>query len=112
MPGPIAAPGSICPLRGKDVSKVCHVCAWHVLLEGIHPQTGERLNRWMCAVTAQVLTSIDAGRAAAETGATVQAMRNDQHHERRAQTRLLLSRPSIPAESISTPLLTNGAADD
>lgn len=108
MPGPIAAPGSICPLRGKDVSKVCHVCAWYVLLEGIHPQTGERLNRWMCAVTAQVLTSIDAGRAAAETGATVQELRNDHLHERKAQTKLLLSRP-LPA---APALLTNGAADD
>lgn len=95
---PVAAPGLRCPMFRKDVSKVCHTCAWFTQIEGIHPHTGDRMDKWMCAMSAQVLVTIDAGRQAAASAETTQELRNDLHRERQAQTRLLLSRSLVQTE--------------
>ena len=82
-----------CPLERCDVSRVCHKCAWFTHVEGIHPQTGERVDKWMCAQVMQVLATLEAAKAATAGGAVTQELRNDMHRERQAQTRLLFSRP-------------------
>lgn len=92
---PIADRGLMCPLFRKDVSKVCHTCAWYTRIAGMHPQTGDHMEKWMCAQTAVVLTTIDAGRAAAEGSATTQELRNDLQRERVGQARLLASRAIV-----------------
>lgn len=88
---PIAAPGTRCPLWRKDVSKVCHTCEWYSRIQGMHPQTGEQLDKWMCAVTAQLLATLDAGKAATVGAATTQELRNDMQRERTQHTRVLAS---------------------
>lgn len=90
---PIAAPGMRCPLERSDVSKVCHKCAWFTHVEGTHPQTGARVDQWMCAQVMQVLVTLEAAKAATAGGAVTQELRNDLHRERSVQTRLLLTRP-------------------
>lgn len=86
---PKAAAGMFCPLWRKDVSKVCHSCAWFSCVSGVHPQTGDRLERWECAVTAQVIATLEAARASHSTADVTQQLRNDQQRERQAHTRLL-----------------------
>jgi hypothetical protein len=87
--GPVAPKGTNCPLYRKDVSKVCHTCEWYTRIQGVHPQTGEHLDKWLCAMKAQVLAVLDVGKAATAGAATTQELRNDMQHERRQQTRLL-----------------------
>jgi hypothetical protein len=36
-----------CPLAGECME---HGCAWYVLVQGQHPQTGAAVDRWDCAV--------------------------------------------------------------
>ena len=89
---PIATPGMRCPLWRKDVSKVCHTCAWFTRIQGYHPQTGEPLDQWLCAQSAQVLATLDAGKAATAGAATTQELRNDLRLERSRHTRLIASK--------------------
>lgn len=96
--GPVAPKGTTCPLFRKDVSRVCHTCAWYTRIQGIHPQTGEQLDKWMCAITATVLATLDAGKAATVGAATTQELRNDMQRERVQHTRVL-----------ATQLLDNGS---
>lgn len=89
MPGPIAPKGTNCPLWKKDVSKVCHTCEWYEPIFGTHPQTGERIDKWMCAMKALIITTIDAGKQAGATADAVQHLRNDQLAERSTGARVL-----------------------
>jgi hypothetical protein len=86
---PAPAPGQTCPLRRKDVSKVCPSCAWYTRINGTHPATGQPVSEWMCAVEALVLTGIESTRTANVNAATTQELRNDLQRERQAQTRIL-----------------------
>lgn len=92
---PIAVKGEFCPLWRRDVSKVCNTCAWFSHIEGVHPQTGERVDMWKCAISLQVIATLEAAKAATVGGATTQALRNDMHQDRQSQTRLLSSRPQL-----------------
>ncbi len=93
MQRPRAIAGLTCPLWRKDVSKVCHTCAWFSHIEGVNPQTGARVDEWMCAMNMQVLATLEAAKAATAGGAVTQELRNDLQSERKSQTRLLMSRP-------------------
>lgn len=93
---PIAVKGEFCPLWRRDVSKVCHTCAWFSRIEGVHPQTGERVDMWKCAISLQVIATLEAAKAATMGGATTQELRNDLHRDRQSQTRLLASTPMRP----------------
>ncbi len=41
--------GKFCPLIGKDCIQL--QCSWFTQVRGTHPQTGERVDEWGCAVT-------------------------------------------------------------
>lgn len=90
---PIEPKGLYCPLWRKDVSRVCHTCVLFTKIGGVHPQTGEHIDQWLCAYNAAVLVGLDVARAAHVGGAVTQELRNDMHRERQAQTRVLASRP-------------------
>lgn len=77
MAKPIAAKGQTCPLHRKDVSKVCHHCVWYIHLRGMHPQTGEEIDRWDCAIALQPLLMLENSRLQRETGAAVESFRNE-----------------------------------
>jgi hypothetical protein len=93
---PIAVPGLECPLKHKDVSKVCHKCAWYTRITGMNPQTGEHMDKWDCAIAQLVFVGLDTAKATYESGAVTQELRNDMHGERVAQTRLLMRRVVEP----------------
>lgn len=88
---PHCKPGLKCPLMRKDVSKVCHNCAWFSRITGTDPQTGAPVDHWACAMNMTVLATIDAGRASREAAATTQELRNDMQRERQRHTKLLMS---------------------
>ena len=109
MGKPIADKGLNCPLWRKDVSKVCHTCAWYGPITGVHPQTGERVDAWQCAITSTVLAVLETAKCAAEGGAATQELRNDMHVDRQAQTRLLLTQ--IPNNNSNLRLTDDRHAD-
>lgn len=98
-----AAPGLYCPFWRKDVSKVCHTCAMWVPVSGQHPMTGERIDQWMCAITAQFLATVSVARNTNETCASVQEMRSDHQTERATQARLLGLRPAAQPAALPAP---------
>jgi hypothetical protein len=109
---PIEPKGLYCPLWRKDVSKVCHTCALFTKVSGVHPQTGENIDRWMCAYNAAVLAALDTARAAHVGAAVTQELRNDMHRDRQAQTRVLASRPITQPPAAIGQNSTNGLLED
>lgn len=91
----VADKGKICPLFRKDVSKVCHTCAWFVEMIGTNPQTGEPVTRAQCALTAQVMATLEAARGGHAAAATTQELRNDIVRREQHSTRILSQQPAI-----------------
>lgn len=73
---PHANPGMICPLRKKDVSKVCHTCAWWVGQYWTDPKTQEIKHKWNCAQVMAALGNVDVVRSMAGVQAATEALRN------------------------------------
>ena len=64
-----------CPLMGDCVE---HACAWYTHVAGQHPQTGEAIDRWDCAVTLLPMLMIETARHARDTAAQVSAANETQ----------------------------------
>ncbi len=73
---PRAKPGMVCPLHRKDMSKVCHKCPWWTEIQGTHPQTGDRIDSYSCAIAWGPVLLVDAARQSASAGAAVESLRN------------------------------------
>jgi hypothetical protein len=94
---PINRSGMKCPRWRQPVSECCHECELYTQIIGIHPTTGDYIDKWMCATVANVQVTIDAGKQAMVGAATTQALRNDLHVERQEHARLLSSKALPPA---------------
>jgi len=77
MKAPPADKGAICPLHKKDVSKVCHTCAWYTLVRGSNPQTGAEVDDWQCAIAWLPMLTIETAKTARGTQAATESMRNE-----------------------------------
>lgn len=69
-----------CPLGHtceKAVDGHIERCAWYTHLEGMHPQTGDRIDRWECAIAWQPVLTIELAGAVQSGNATMQSMRNN-----------------------------------
>jgi len=42
--------GMICPFHHQSMASVCHLCPLWQLIRGKHPQTGEDIDAWNCAL--------------------------------------------------------------
>jgi len=73
---PIADKGETCPLHKVDVSKVCHKCAWYVLVRGKHPQSEQEIDAWGCSIAFMPLLMIEGAQQSRQTGAAVESFRN------------------------------------
>jgi len=69
----------ICPLRKKVMKKVCHTCPWWIQVRGRHPQTGEELDRWECAVAFAPLATLEVAKEARQGAAATESFRNNVH---------------------------------
>ena len=68
-------PGKFCPLIGKDCIGL--ECSWFTQIRGVHPQTGEEIDEWGCAVTWMPVLLIENSQKQRETGAAVESFRNE-----------------------------------
>jgi hypothetical protein len=66
-----------CPLYQRDMSEVCHNCAWFTQVRGKHPQTNEDVDQWQCAITWLPILLINNAQASHQTGAAVESFRNE-----------------------------------
>ena len=68
-------PGKFCPLIKKDC--VGLQCSWFTLVRGTHPQTGQEVDEWGCAVTWLPVLMIENSQQQRQTGAAVESFRNE-----------------------------------
>lgn len=68
-------PGKFCPLIKKDC--VGLKCAWFTQVRGVHPQTGQEVDEWGCAVTWLPVLLIENAQQSRQAGAAVESFRNE-----------------------------------
>ena len=91
---PINNSGMQCPLRGgKTTDKTCHKCELYDRIVGINPQTGEHVDKWMCAFNRIVFMSLEFVKTQREADSNIQEWRNELQEERRNSMRILGSLP-------------------
>jgi hypothetical protein len=73
---PHAAPGKICPLHRKDMSKVCHTCPWWCRIIGKNPQTEEMLDDWNCAIGLLPMLLVENAQVSRGTTVAMETFRN------------------------------------
>ena len=67
--------GKYCPLIKKDCIGL--QCNWFMQVRGKHPQTGEDVDEWGCAVTWMPVSLIENSQQQRQTGAAVESFRNE-----------------------------------
>ena len=67
--------GKFCPLIGKDCIGL--QCSWFTQIRGTHPQTGEEIDEWWCAVNWIPTLLIENSQQQRQTGAAVESLRNE-----------------------------------
>jgi hypothetical protein len=73
---PRAEKGTKCPLHKKDMSLVCHTCAWWTRVVGKHPQSQEMVDEWRCAIAWLPMLLIENAQTSRHTTAAVESFRN------------------------------------
>jgi hypothetical protein len=74
---PRADIGLICPLHKKDMSELCHKCPFWTQIRGKHPNTGESVDDWRCAISWLPMLLIENSMQSRQAGAAVEDMRNE-----------------------------------
>ena len=67
--------GKFCPLIGEDCLGL--KCSWFTQIRGTHPQTGEEIDEWGCAVNWIPTLLIENSQQQRQTGAAVESFRNE-----------------------------------
>ena len=71
----------ICPLLTLDPKDpepcVEHQCEWYIQVQGRHPQTGESVNKWGCAVAWIPVLSIETSQQMRQAGSSVDKLTNE-----------------------------------
>lgn len=65
----------MCPLTGDDCMK--HNCEWYTHIIGANPQTGEKIDKFGCAMTFLPMLLIENSQQQRQTGAAVESFRNE-----------------------------------
>ena len=52
-------------------------CSWYTQIRGMHPQTGEPVDEWGCAVTWMPMLAIENSNQQRSTSAAVESFRNE-----------------------------------
>ena len=68
-------PGTYCPLIKKDCIQT--KCAWFTQVRGTHPQTGQEVDEWGCAISWMPVLLIENSQQQRQTGAAVESFRNE-----------------------------------
>ena len=74
----------ICPLMGKPcledgsiVEGALHACKFWTQVQGVNPQTGEKLAHFDCAISFLPILLIENSQQQRQTGAAVESFRNE-----------------------------------
>ncbi len=67
----------ICPMRGKEMRKVCHTCPLWTKIVGKDPQSEKLIEQWDCAWAILPLLLIENSQMQRQTGAAVETFRNE-----------------------------------
>lgn len=67
-------PGKLCPLLKKDC--VGLQCSWYTQVRGRHPQTGEEVDEWACAIAWTPILLIETAKEARQGAAATESLRN------------------------------------
>lgn len=67
--------GTFCPLIKKDCVQT--QCSWFTQLRGTHPQTGQEIDEWMCAVASLPMLQIEVAKQARSGAAATESFRNE-----------------------------------
>lgn len=68
-------PGKFCPLIKKDCIGL--QCSWFILVRGTHPQNGQEVDEWACAVAWQPLLQINTAQQVRQGAAATESLRNE-----------------------------------
>jgi len=66
--------GIYCPLIKKECIQT--KCAWFTQVRGTHPQTGQEVDEWGCAISWMPVLLIENSQQQRQTGAAVEDFRN------------------------------------
>jgi hypothetical protein len=78
-----------CPMLKKPC--IQQDCMWFVQIRGAHPQTGDPVDEWDCAVIWQPLLLIENSSQQRATGAAVESFRNEMVKANEQSQRILLN---------------------
>jgi len=86
--------GKFCPLIKKDC--VGLQCTWMIQLRGVHPQTGEEVDEWDCAVKWLTMLLIENAKEVRQGAAATESFRNEmvRAHDETMQAARIISQPS------------------
>ena len=65
-----------CPLNGFKPCKQFD-CGWFIQIRGKHPQTGEELDEYGCAMAMMPMLMIENSRQTSQAGAAIESFRNE-----------------------------------
>jgi hypothetical protein len=98
-------PKNNCPLNNFEPCKQLD-CAWFIEIHGTHPNTGEPLKDWGCAMAMMPMMLIENARQQHSTAAAVESFRNEMVKANDASQRVLLATAGIPQQT-QTRILEN-----
>jgi hypothetical protein len=91
-------PKSNCPLNSFEPCKQLD-CAWFIEIHGTHPNTGEQLKDWGCAMAMMPMMLIENAKQQHATGAAIESFRNEMVKANDSSQRILLATAGIPQKT-------------
>lgn len=86
----------LCPLFKEKQEDVCHKCGFYTHVRGNHPQTGQELDHWACAIEWLPTLLIENSQQSRQTGAAVESFRNEMVRANHATLQTLVAlAPSV-----------------
>ena len=98
-------PKANCPLNNFEPCKQLD-CAWFIEIHGTHPNTGEPLKDWGCAMAMMPMMLIENARQQHSTGAAIESFRNEMVKSNEASHQVLLAAAKVPQQT-QTMILEN-----
>ena len=91
-------PKANCPLNNFEPCKQLD-CAWFIEIHGTHPNTGEPLKDWGCAMAMMPMMLIENARQQHSTASAVESFRNEMVKSNETSQRILLATAGIPQKT-------------
>ena len=94
-----------CPLNNFEPCRQMD-CGWFMKVVGTHPNTGEQLEDWGCAVTWLPVMLIENSKQQHSTAAAVESFRNEMVKSSEVSQKILLAAANMP-QQMHTLILEN-----